>query len=291
MTVGEPNGALPSDTLAPDGEHERVDPRREAKALELERFRRYKANGDRSIRDAIVADAQGIAIGLARRFRDRGAELDDLIQVAQIGLLKAVEGFDPERGVAFISFATPTVLGELRRHFRTVWSVRMPRGLQELSQRLAPSVAELHQELGRSPTIDEVAVRVGLTREQVLEAMEAGAAFRASSLDTGSTGGSDRRSGDSREFASAGAEADLEKVDSRRTVEALLPLLSERTRKIVELRFYDERSQSEIAEIVGVSQMHVSRLLRQAMEQLGQVLRESDDNVASVHGPDGPPTG
>ena len=251
------------------------DARRDAKALEHERFRQYKATGDLSVRDAIVSDAQGIAIGLARRFRDRGAELDDLIQVAQIGLLKAIEGFDPERGVAFISFATPTVLGELRRHFRTVWSVRMPRGLQELSQRLAPSVAELHQELGRSPSVDEVAVRVGLSRDQVLEAMEAGAAFRASSLDSGPIGGSERRSGESRELASASAEADFQQVETRRTVEALLPLLSERSRKIVELRFYDERSQSEIAEIVGVSQMHVSRLLRQAMDQLGDVLRQS----------------
>ena len=255
------------------------DARRDAKALEHERFRQYKATGDLSIRDAIVSDAQGIAIGLARRFRDRGAELDDLIQVAQIGLLKAIEGFDPERGVAFISFATPTVLGELRRHFRTVWSVRMPRGLQELSQRLAPSVAELHQELGRSPSVDEVAVRVGLSREQVLEAMEAGAAFRASSLDSGPLGGSERRSGEQRELASASAEADLQQVETRRTVEALLPLLSERSRKIVELRFYDERSQSEIAEIVGVSQMHVSRLLRQAMDQLGDVLRQSGAGV------------
>ena len=155
----------------------------------------------------------------------------------------------------------------------------MPRGLQELSQRLAPSVAELHQELGRSPSVDEVAVRVGLSREQVLEAMEAGAAFRASSLDSGSIGGSERRSGESRELASASAEADFQQVETRRTVEALLPLLSERSRKIVELRFYDERSQSEIAEIVGVSQMHVSRLLRQAMDQLGDVLRQSGAGV------------
>jgi RNA polymerase sigma-B factor len=267
-----------------DAGREPDDPRREAKALELERFRRYKATGDRAIRDAIVADAQGIAIGLARRFRDRGAELDDLIQVAQIGLLKAVEGFDPERGVAFISFATPTVLGELRRHFRTVWSVRMPRGLQELSQRLAPSVAELHQELGRSPTIDEVAVRVGLSRDQVLEAMEAGAAFRASSLDNAQIGGSERRTTESREFASATADADMDKVESRQTVEALLPLLSDRTRRIVELRFYEERSQSEIAEIVGVSQMHVSRLLRQAMDQLGQVLRSAEEESTDPFG-------
>ena len=246
----------------------------QARELELQRFREYRDTGRRDLRDLLVADAQGIAVGLARRFRDRGAEFDDLVQVAQIGLLKAIEAFDPDRGSAFISFATPTVLGELRRHFRTVWSVRMPRGLQELSQRLGPSVADLHQELGRSPSVGEVAARVGLSREQVLEAMEAGAAFRTTSLDSSLE---DARSQRPMQLKDQDAELEYERVDARRTVESILPALSPRSRRIVELRFYENRSQTEIAEMVGISQMHVSRLLRQAVDQLRSAI---DDNRA-----------
>ena len=238
---------------------------------ETERIRQYQATRDSKLRDEILRDAQGIAIGLARRFRDRGAELDDLIQVAQIGLLHAVERFDPERGVPFIGFATPTVLGELRKHFRTVWSVHMPRSLQEATQRLSPAVAELHHELGRSPTLDEIAARIGVTREQVIEAMEASAAFRARSLDAPAPGSI----GSALHASIAADDPDLPfaQVDARETVARLLPILSDRTRRIVELRFFDELSQSEIAEAVGVSQMHVSRLLRQALDQMAQMMK------------------
>jgi RNA polymerase sigma-B factor len=237
---------------------------------ETERIRQYQATRDEKLRDQILQDAQGIAVGLARRFRDRGAELDDLIQVAQIGLLHAIERFDPDRGVPFIGFATPTVLGELRKHFRTVWSVHMPRSLQEATQRLGPAVAELHHELGRSPTMDEIAARIGVTREQVIEAMEAGAAFRARSLDApapGSAGSALHAT-----LAANDSDAAFSEVEARETVARLLPLLAERTRRIVELRFFDELSQSEIAEVVGVSQMHVSRLLRQALEQMATLM-------------------
>ncbi len=238
---------------------------------ETERIRRYQATRDESLRDEIVRDSQGITIGLARRFRDRGAELDDLIQVAQIGLLHAIERFDPDRGVPFIGFATPTILGELRKHFRTVWSVHMPRSLQEATQRLGPAVSELNHELGRSPTLDEIGARIGLTREQVIEAMEASAAFRARSLDAPAPG----TAGSSLHVTMASDEADtpFSQVDARETVARLLPLLSERTRRIVELRFFQELSQSEIAEAVGVSQMHVSRLLRQALDQMAAMMR------------------
>lgn len=235
---------------------------------ETERIRQYQATRDDKLLEQIVRDTQGIAIGLARRFRDRGAELDDLMQVAQIGLLHAIERFDPERGVPFIGFATPTVLGELRKHFRTVWSVHMPRSLQEATQRLGPAVAELHHELGRSPTLDEIGARIGVTREQVIEAMEASAAFRARSLDAPAPGSA----GSALHATMAAGDSDVAfaQVDARETVARLLPLLSERTRRIVEMRFFDELSQSEIAEAVGVSQMHVSRLLRQALEQMAE---------------------
>lgn len=237
---------------------------------ETERIRRYQVTRDEKLRDEILRDAQGIAIGLARRFRDRGAELDDLVQVAQIGLLHAIERFDPDRGVPFIGFATPTILGELRKHFRTVWSVHMPRSLQEATQRLGPAVAELNHELGRSPTLDELAARIGLTREQVIEAMEASAAFRARSLDAPAPG----TAGSPLHATMASDESDtpFSQVDARETVARLLPKLSPRTRRIVELRFYDELSQSEIAQAVGVSQMHVSRLLRQALDQMAAMM-------------------
>lgn len=261
LTQNEPDGAV---SIADENSLERRN-------SETERIRLYQATRDVRLRDEIVRDAQGIAIGLARRFRDRGAELDDLIQVAQIGLLHAIERFDPDRGVPFIGFATPTVLGELRKHFRTVWSVRMPRSLQEATQRLGPAVAELHHELGRSPTLDEIGARIGVTREQVIEAMEASAAFRARSLDAPAPGsvGSALHS----TMADGDSDIPFAQVDARETVARLLPSLSERTRRIVELRFFEELSQSEIAEAVGVSQMHVSRLLRQALEQMAQMMQ------------------
>jgi RNA polymerase sigma-B factor len=223
--------------------------------VETALIERYRQTGRAGDLEAIVAHSKGLVVALARRFRDRGPELDDLIQVAQVGLLLAIERFDVDRGVPFVGFATPTILGELRRHFRTVWSVRMPRSLQEASQLLGPATNELRHELLRSPTIAEVAKRTGLTTEHVLEAMEAGSAFRAKSLD-----------------APVITEGGSSAVEARDTVERLLPLLSPRSREIVKLRFYEDRNQTEIAEIVGISQMHVSRLLTQALEFFGTVL-------------------
>jgi RNA polymerase sigma-B factor len=233
---------------------------------------RYRQSGKPEDLEAIVNSSKGLVVALARRFRDRGPELDDLIQVAHVGLLLAISRFDPERGVPFVGFATPTILGELRRHFRTVWSVRMPRSLQEASQLLGPATNDLRHELLRSPTISEVAARTGLTKERVLEAMEAGSAFRAKSLDapvlTEGGDGSPLHAS----LPSNDAGAAFSAFEAKDIVERLLPLLSPRSRQIVKLRFYEERNQTEIAEIVGVSQMHVSRLLTQALEFFGNIL-------------------
>lgn len=240
--------------------------------VSLDDFRAYRATGDRALRNEIVISYRGLAVALARRFADRGETLDDLVQVAQVGLMKAVERFDPERGVPFSGFATPTVLGELRRHFRDLsWSVRVPRGMKDLHLRIGPAVAELRNELGRSPSVADVARHLGLEEEQVLAAMEAGAAFKASSLDAAS---SDQRSVHEHRLSSS--ETRYAEVEARATVASLLDKLSERSRRIVELRFYGELSQSEIAEKVGISQMHVSRLLRQALDQLGGALGDVD---------------
>jgi RNA polymerase sigma-B factor len=243
---------------------------------EAERFRRFRATRDFALREQIVREAHGMAVGLARRFRGRGAELDDLIQVAQIGLLLAVDRFDPDRGIPFLGFATPTILGELRRHFRTVWSVKMPRSLQEASQRIGPAFGELHQELRRTPTVDEVAARVGMSAESVLEAIEAASAFRTVSLDTPPRSNGGSYVGVHTRLQSSDVDVSFDAVVARETVERLLPLLSERSRQIVQLRFFEDRSQLEIAEIIGISQMHVSRLLRQALEYFARVI-ENDE--------------
>jgi RNA polymerase sigma-B factor len=239
---------------------------------------RYRQSGNAKDLEAIVTHSKGFVVALARRFRDRGPELDDLIQVGNVGLLLAISRFDPDRGVPFVGFATPTILGELRRHFRTVWSVRMPRSLQEASQLLGPVTNDLRHELSRSPTISEVAARTGLSPERVLEAMEAGSAFRAKSLDvpilTAGGDGSPLHAS----LASDEAGSAFSAVEAKDTVERLLPLLSPRSRQIVKLRFYEERNQTEIAEIVGISQMHVSRLLTQALEYFGTVLRDEAEN-------------
>ena len=194
-----------------------------------------------------------------------------------MGLLLAISRFDPDRGVPFVGFATPTILGELRRHFRTVWSVRMPRSLQEASQLLGPATNELRHELLRSPTISEIAVRTGLSTERVLEAMEAGSAFRAKSLDAPLIAEGGDSSPLHASIAADEADSAFGAIEARDTVERLLPLLSPRSRRIVQLRFYEERNQTEIAEIVGISQMHVSRLLNQALEFLGSVMTQQTD--------------
>jgi RNA polymerase sigma-B factor len=243
----------------------------ETRLAELDRFREYRRTGDTAIRDELVRDGQGIVIGLARRFRDRGAEFDDLVQVAQIGLLNAIARFDPERGVPFIGFATPTVLGELRRHFRGVWSVKVPRSLQEATLRLRPAVGELQHELGRSPSMDEIAERLGITTEQVIEAIDASSAFRVRSIDvpvSAEAGGLSLASS----LADEAAGDEYARIDTKEYVEKLLPILNPRSRKIIELRYYENLSQTEIGEMVGMSQMHVSRLLRQALQELSAII-------------------
>jgi RNA polymerase sigma-B factor len=236
----------------------------------MERFVRYKATGDRAVRDELVVEHLGLARALARRYAGRGEALDDLQQVATVGLLKAVERFDPDRGLSFTTFAVPTITGEIKRHFRDrTWSTRVPRALQELALRLTDSVRELSQELGRSPSIAEIAQRLEISEELVLEAMEASRSYTASSLDAPA----DEETGASRfERVLGGEDRGFEAVDQQMTVDYLLSTLSERDRTIVTLRFFDNLTQSEIAERVGISQMHVSRLLARALDALHGVI-------------------
>ena len=229
-------------------------------------FAEYRRTRDRDLRNQLVEDNLGLAHALARRYSERGESLDALTQVALVGLVKAVERFEPERGLAFSSFAAPTIEGELKRHFRDRrWALRMPRRLQEISLEVTRSVASLAQRYGRSPTIGEIARDTGLTEEDVLEGLEAGRAAVASSLDTASPanddeGGSADRLGQS--------DVELERVEQRLTVSRLLARLPQREREIVTLRFYDGWTQSQIAARFGLSQMQISRLLAQSLERL-----------------------
>ena len=218
------------------------------------------------LRPRLVERHRGLAVSLAARFAGRGEDMDDLIQVALMALTNAVDRYDPERGTALTTFATATILGELKRHFRDrSWAVRPPRRIHELYLRVQPAIDELHQELGRSPTIAEVAARTGTTEELVVEALEAGSARSAASLDA--------VGGDGDSYSSLAAhlgrlDTAMVDIENRMAVAPLLERLSPRERQIVVFRFFDGMSQSEIATRVGLSQMHVSRLLTRALEKL-----------------------
>jgi len=232
-----------------------------------DRFVEYRRTGNRRLRDELVEEHVGLAEYLARRFADRGEAFDDLRQVALVGLLKAVERFEPDRGLRFSTFATPTIVGELKRHFRDRgWAVRVPRRVQELHLQLVKVVGALSQELGRSPTPEEIARRTGTRVEDVLEAMEAGGVYRLASLDA-ALANEERTSLD---LSARLGEEDLEfdGVENREALSALLGTLPPRERRIVYLRFFEGLTQSEIAIEIGISQMHVSRLLAKSLETL-----------------------
>ncbi|MGH9119037.1 MAG: SigB/SigF/SigG family RNA polymerase sigma factor [Acidimicrobiales bacterium] len=236
----------------------------------IERFVRYRRTGDRRLRNELIEEHRWVAVHCARRFDNRGEPLDDLIQVGMLGVLKAAERFDPEVGVSFTTFAIPTALGELRRHFRdTTWAVRVPRRMKDLHVELGAAVEFLTGELGRVPRIPELARHLGVSHDVVLETMEASGAYRAAPLASGSD---DDRDGGSESEAVGALDADLALADDRLTVRALLRGLAPRERRIVYLRYFDGLSQSEIAEIVGVSQVHVSRLLRASIDRLHDVV-------------------
>src|SRR5579875_3240444 len=223
---------------------------------------------DPALRDKLVSSYLGLAEYLARRFANRGEPLDDLVQVASLGLVKAVDRFDPERAVEFSTYATHTIVGELKRHFRDKgWAVRAPRRLQELYLRLGQVVATLSQQLGRSPTVAELAAEVQASEEDVLEALEAGQAYRFASLDAPAPGPDDDGSAT---LASQMGEDDLTMgaAEDRAALSPLLAKLPPREQRILFLRFFQGMTQSEIAAQLGISQMHVSRLLARSLAQL-----------------------
>jgi RNA polymerase sigma-B factor len=251
---------------------------RETRAREDRRLlARYHEEGDQAARDALVERFLPLARQLARRYQRGSEPLDDLIQVASLGLLKAIDRFDPNRPSAFSSFAVPTILGELKRHFRDRgWSVRVPRDLQEMAVRVERVAEELALELGRAPTPGEIAEHVGATTEQVLEAREAAGAYRAVSLDRPRDDDEDEGMAES-----MGAEdPGFGLAEDAATVERLMAVLSDREREVLRLRFEEDLTQSEIGARVGVSQMHVSRLIRQAVTRLREAAEAPQDDAA-----------
>jgi RNA polymerase sigma-B factor len=239
-----------------------------------QRFIDYRATRDRAIRDELIEAHLRLAEHLARRFANRGVATDDLIQVASLGLVKAVERFEPERGLEFSTFATPTIVGELKRHFRDKgWSVRVPRRVQELHVELNTLVGNLTQRLGRSPTITELATAAHTSEEDVLEAMEAAQAYRSASLDAPALVSEEDMRGLSGQVG--GADDAMFLTENRIVLKDLLASLPKRERLMLHLRYFEGMTQSQIAERLDISQMHVSRLLAKSLRRLRERAEET----------------
>ena len=244
----------------------------QAKAL-LSLLADLPAGADRDrVRARLIELYIPLAEYLARRFRNRGEQFDDLVQVANLGLIKSVDGFDPARGAAFTSYAIPMIVGELKRHFRDKgWDVRVPRRLQELRLEISKVSGDLAQDLGRSPTVADLAARLGVSEEDIIEGLDCGQAYRALSLDApagdnadpGATGLGDLLGGE---------DPDLANVENREALRPILAKLPEREQKIIAMRFHGNLTQSQIAAQLGISQMHVSRLLAGALRTLREEL-------------------
>jgi RNA polymerase sigma-B factor len=242
-------------------------------------LRRYHEQGDLAAREQLIEQYLSLVRSLARRYAYRGEQLDDLVQIGCIGLIKAIDRFDVDRGVELTTYATPNIIGEIKRHFRDKgWSVRVPRGLQELNVQLSRIVEEQTVQLGRSPTIAELSEASGAEEEEVLEALESGRAYTSLSL-SGGTAGEDEDALDPME--SLGEEEHQYEVSEEWAVIAPgLRALDDRERKILHLRFFQGLTQSQIAQQVGISQMHVSRLIRRSLEKIrAEIAADEQEDV------------
>jgi RNA polymerase sigma-B factor len=225
-------------------------------------------------RDGLVRLHLPLVEHCARRFRNRGEPLEDLVQVGTIGLIKSIDRFDPARGVEFSTYATPTIIGEIKRYFRDKgWAIRVPRRLQELRMQIGSTTAELTQELGRSPTPRELAQTIGCSVEEIIEGIESSNAYSTLSLDAAEDTGDE--GGVSMLDMLGLDDAELEHIEIRESIKPLLEALPAREKRILLLRFFRNKTQSEIAAEIGVSQMHVSRLLTRTLDQLRTSLQET----------------
>jgi RNA polymerase sigma-B factor len=244
-------------------------------ADEEELWRRFARNRDPAIREELVSRNLEFARRLAHRYRGASESFDDLLQVASLALVNAVDRFDPDRGIPFTAFATPTVLGELKRHFRDrAWTVRVPRGLHDRMAQVDKAVSELTKRLQRSPSIGEIAARLRLEPTDVLEVLEADHKRRPLSLDRPIAGDKGEEATPADWIGSEDPNFAL--VESRAALDAAMPQLDERERLVLRLRFVEDMTQSQIAVRIGHSQMHVSRILRRALTRIREQVREQE---------------
>lgn len=236
------------------------------KARTHELFRRYKEHGDEDAREQLIMNHLNLVHFLAAKFKNRGEPLDDLVQVGTVGLIKAIDRFDPSRGLEFTTYATPTILGEIKRHFRDKgWSVRVPRRLQELSAKVNQATEELTKELQRTPSVEEIAKSLNTSVDEVLEAMESSGAYSSVSLETSS---SDEEDAPSIIDRYASEDEALDSADDRMVTEDTIRDFSPREQEVIRMRFLEGLTQVEIAQRLGVSQVQVSRLLRRTLKRI-----------------------
>ncbi|HEY0798762.1 MAG TPA: SigB/SigF/SigG family RNA polymerase sigma factor [Candidatus Baltobacteraceae bacterium] len=263
--------------MTAQGDEERWDRRRTREAfVRLGAARAQNPHGAEAdqLRDALVVAHLNLVRYLAMKFTNRGEAIEDLIQVGTVGMIKAIDRFDTERGVEFTTYATPTIVGEIKRYFRDKgWAVKVPRRLQELNLAVNKAVEKLTVGLGHSPTVAELARHLNASQEEILEAQELGQAYNLLSLDTEITGGSDTTTHTLAEYVGEN-DAGLELFEDKANLERAFEVLAPRERVIVYLRFYESVSQTEIAKRLNCSQMHVSRLQARALEKLKAVLQE-----------------
>lgn len=232
-----------------------------------ELFRRFKQEGDAEARDQLIVNHINLVRFLASKFKNRGESLEDLVQVGTIGLIKAIDRFDPERGLEFTTYATPTIMGEIKRHFRDKgWSVRVPRRLQELSAKVNQASDELTNQLQRSPSVAEIAEHLGTSVDEVLEAMESSSAYSSVPLEGGGGGEEDETPSIIDHYATE--DPDLAASDDRIVLEQAIADFSPREQEVVRMRFDEGLTQVEIAERLGISQVQVSRLLRRTLRRI-----------------------
>jgi RNA polymerase sigma-B factor len=279
LPPGEPDSfedeAAEEEVEEADFDRHREEGRDESEKLDQYLLRRYRLHGDISARQKLITMYLPLVRSLARRYASRGEQFDDLVQVGAIGLIKAIDRFDLERGVELTTYATPNIVGEIKRYFRDKgWSVRVPRGLQELNIRINKLIDELVIKLQRSPTVNEIAEAAGVTPADVLEALETSQAYNSVSLQS-SPGSESDDEGGLIDYLGENEEA-YDVMEDRTTLAPGFAKLDQRERYILHLRFFEGLTQSQIAARVGISQMHVSRLIRRSLEKLREEIGDID---------------
>jgi RNA polymerase sigma-B factor len=274
--------AVNKDQIQPEDGRPAGDHHADGLASERELWRQFSADHDPATREELVRRYLPFAKNLALRYRGASESFDDLLQVASLGLVNAIDRFDPERGTPFAAFASPTILGELKRHFRDrVWTVRVPRGLHDRMAEVDKAISALTVELQRSPSVGEIAARMEVDPTDVLEVLEANHNRRPLSLDR-PVGGEDDESPASEWVGDE--DAGFELIEDKLALEGVLPHLDARERLVLQLRFVDDLTQSQIAEQIGHSQMHVSRILRRTLERIREEVAEQSRGAEAREG-------